>query len=106
MGRSHIAILILLDTKMLDQTAMADLVTTVLIVMEVLVQLLSTNVRKHLKPNAIQLHVLSQQSIAKIEKRKYARSSQKEYQFLKKSKFVMMRRKKFVNWNKGANQSK
>merc|ERR1719384_138310 len=54
---------------------------------------LNTNAIKHLKPSVIQLHVLSQQSIAKTEKRKYAKSSREEYQFQKKSKFVMMRRK-------------
>merc|ERR1719273_2042271 len=65
--------------------------------MEDLKLCLNTNAREHLKPSVIPPHVLSQQSIAKTEKRKYAKSLRKEYQFQKKSKFVTMRRKKYVN---------
>merc|ERR1711894_830011 len=48
----------------------------------------NTNVRKHLKPNAIQLHVLCLQSIAKIGKRKYVKSSLKKYVYTKQCRPV------------------
>merc|ERR1712061_139761 len=79
------------------QMDMVALVMRVLILMVGLVQRLNTSVAKHLKPNAIPLHVLYLLSIAKIEKRKFVKSSLNEFLFQKKSKFVMTRRKKFAN---------
>merc|ERR1719361_1565607 len=79
------------------QMDMVPLVMIALILLEGLDQHLNTSVRKHLKPNAIQLHVLSLQSIARTQKRKFVKSSLKEYLFQEKSKFVMTKRKRFVN---------
>merc|ERR1712186_267379 len=89
--------LVQMNTVALDQMDMVALVTRVLMLMEGLDQRLNTSVAKHLKPNAIQLHVLYLQNIAKIVKRKFVKSSLSEFQFQKKSKYVMMRRKKFAN---------
>merc|ERR1711922_102368 len=98
--------LVQMNTVALVQMDMVALVTRVLMLMEVMDQRLNTSVAEHLKPNAIQLHVLYLQSTAKIVKRKFVKSSLNEFLFQKKSKFAMTRRKKFANWNKGANQSK
>merc|ERR1712043_89756 len=93
----HLGTLVQLDMVALVEMDMVALVMRVLILMEGLDQRLNTSVAKHLKPNAIQLHVLYLQSIAKIEKRKFVKSSLNEFLFQKKSKFVMTRRKKFAN---------
>merc|ERR1712186_323687 len=89
--------LVQMNTVALDQMDMVALVTRVLMLMEVLGQRLNTSVAEHLKPNAIQLHVLYLQNIVKIVKRKFVKSSLNEFQLQKKSKYVMMRRKKFAN---------
>merc|ERR1712200_231517 len=89
--------LVQMDMVALVQMDMVALVTRVLILMEGQDQHLNTSVAKHLKPNAIQLHVLYLQSIAKIVRRKFVKSSLNEFLFLKKSKFVMTKRKKFAN---------
>jgi len=49
-------------------------VTAVQIIMEHLVQHLSTSAKELPKPNAILLHVLYHLSIVKIEKRKFAKN--------------------------------
>merc|ERR1712105_353995 len=83
--------LVHMDMVALGQMDMVTLVTRILMLMEGLDQRLNTSVAKHLKPNAIQLHVLYLQSIAKIVKRKFVKSSLNEFQFQKKSKFAMTR---------------
>merc|ERR1712179_803338 len=86
-----------MDLRTLVQKDMVALVTRVLTLMEGQDQHLNTSVAKHLKPNAIQLHVLYLLSIAKIVKRKFVKSSLNVFLFQKKSKFAMTRRKKFAN---------
>merc|ERR1712061_436108 len=105
LGLSHMEVLVQMDLGALvqmDMVALAqmdmvDLVMRVLILMEGMDQRLNTSVAKHLRPNAIQLHALYLLSTAKIEKKKFMKSSLNEFQFQKKSKFVMTRRKKFAN---------
>merc|ERR1719153_1542408 len=64
--------------------------------MVALVQHLNTNASEHRKPSAILPLAQYHPNIARSERRKFVKSRPSEYLFLKKSKYVMMRRKRFA----------
>merc|ERR1712179_308707 len=84
LGQVDMVALAQMDMVALAQMDMVALVMEVLIFMEGPDRRLNTSVAKHLKPNAIQLHVLYLQSIVKIEKRRFVKSSLNEFLFQKK----------------------